>query len=232
LTSFENEGVPEIYLYDAATKTLDCPSCRQDGGKPLGEANIGTEHKQLLSRHYSQAVTDDGQLFFDTPDPLVAADANSSRDVYEWSEGEPALLSRGTRGTAAYFEDATQSGNDVFFVTNDQLVGQDRDVLYDLYDARVGGGIAAQNPDPPRGECSGQECEATPAPNPPPLAGSGTLAGPGNVKPQRHRRCHRVPHRGRTGAHKGCGRGRHNGRKGSGGSRKHRTSHANGRTGL
>ena len=35
-------------------------------------------------------------------------------------------------------------GNNVFFFTTQGLVAQDRDELVDVYDARVGGGIAAQ----------------------------------------------------------------------------------------
>ncbi len=48
--------------------------------------------------------------------------------------------------TSPSFADASASGNDVFFFTDQPLVGQDQDSLVDVYDARVGGGIAAQSP--------------------------------------------------------------------------------------
>lgn len=223
-TSFDPAGTAQVYLYDADEETLVCPSCRTDGGAPSGAATIGSESRTYLSRHFSRAVTDDGRLFFDTPAPLAARDVNSSQDVYEWSEGEPVLVSRGTKATSSYFEDATPNGSDVFFVTNDRLVGQDVDELNDLYDARVGGGIAAQNPPPPRGECGGGDCPAAAPPPPPaPEGASESLTGPGNVKrhPHRHRAC-----RGRGGkaktksAHRAKGRcGKRGAKHGRGGAR-------------
>ena len=53
--------------------------------------------------------------------------------------------------------DASASGNDVFFFTRQALVGQDQDENDDLYDARVEGGIAAQNPPPPV-DCTEEGC--------------------------------------------------------------------------
>ena len=63
------------------------------------------------------------------------------------------------------FLDASESGNDVFFITSAKLVPQDTDTAEDIYDARVCGvegaeacphaaGCAA-------GECSGEGCRPT-----------------------------------------------------------------------
>ena len=54
----------------------------------------------------------------------------------------------------------------MFFFTRQALVGQDEDELVDLYDARVGGGIAAQNPPPPAAPCLGEACHPAQAPVP------------------------------------------------------------------
>ena len=56
------------------------------------------------------------------------------------------LISTGQSAQPSYFGDASTDGTDVFFFTRQSLVGQDQDENYDVYDARVNGGIAAQNP--------------------------------------------------------------------------------------
>jgi hypothetical protein len=126
-------------------------------------------------------------------------------DVYEWEapgtpggschEGSAAysplnagcvyLLSTGKSKYPSLFADASASGNDVFFFTRDQLVGQDKDELQDVYDARVGGGLASQNP------VSVVPCEAAeschgPAQTPPAESSPATptFAGPQNPKPK------------------------------------------------
>ncbi|HWA54343.1 MAG TPA: hypothetical protein VG816_09250, partial [Solirubrobacterales bacterium] len=97
-------------------------------------------------------------------------------DTYEWeapgtlggscSEGSAAyspinqgcifLLSTGKSKYPSLFADASASGDDIFFFTRDQLVGQDKDEIQDVYDARVNGGLASQNP-PPFVPCEGAE---------------------------------------------------------------------------
>jgi hypothetical protein len=85
-------------------------------------------------------------------------------DVYEWEapsagtcqESSPSysplnsgciyLISTGKSPFPSLFADASASGDDVFFFTRQALVGQDKDELQDVYDARVGGGLSAQNP--------------------------------------------------------------------------------------
>jgi hypothetical protein len=71
----------------------------------------------------------------------------------------------------------------VFFTTADRLVGADTDLAVDVYDARIGGGFASQNPDPPRAPCIGEECgDAGSAPSVPPAA-SIRFLGSGNGAP-------------------------------------------------
>jgi hypothetical protein len=105
----------------------------------------------------------------------VPQDANGQADVYEWErEGTGScehagasfnerdggclyLISTGESAEPSYFGDASANGEDVFFFTRQSLVGQDRDNNVDIYDARVDGGIAAQNPPPPA-SCAGEGC--------------------------------------------------------------------------
>jgi hypothetical protein len=71
----------------------------------------------------------------------------------------------------------------VFFTTRDQLSPRDHDGLMDVYDAREGGGIAAESEIAGSG-CQGEECQSTVlAPETPPpgslgFQGSGNLLAP------------------------------------------------------
>jgi hypothetical protein len=167
LSSYDNAGRNEIYLYDAATAKLSCPSCRTDGGSPQGDAQMGhnVNGNSEFDRYFARAVNDDGKVFFDTPDPLVRRDANGERDVYTSQGGRAELITRGTGTEAATFMDATPDGSDIFFVTREQLVEQDHDTTADLYDARIGGGFASQSQRDVTAPCSGPEC-SEPAPGP------------------------------------------------------------------
>src|SRR4029077_2034665 len=179
---------------------IGCISCNPSGEAPGGPAgvqqippvgfNLGRTYA-IMTRNLS---ADGGRMFFDSPDRLVAADHNDVNDVYEWeADGEGScastaqdggclyLISGGAAdGGAARLGGADEDGENVFFLTAQPLVGQDRDELVDVYDARVGGGFAEPSPPPP---CEGEAgCRAA-APPPPalPTAGSeGTL--PGNPK--------------------------------------------------
>jgi hypothetical protein len=124
-------------------------------------------------------MADGRRAFFETARPLVTADENNAIDVYEWEdsdldgEGDLRLISSGRGATDAKFLDASMSGNDVFFTSRDRLVGIDTDNQVDLYDARVGGGIAAQNPAPAPPPCEGDDCQGT-------LSGAPFLPGVGS----------------------------------------------------
>jgi DNA-binding beta-propeller fold protein YncE len=153
-------GCRELYLYDTRDGTLTCPSCRTDGRRPTGDVGFGqfSGSSSSLNRMFARSVLDDGTVFFDTPDALVSADSNGTRDVYSSRHGRVTLISRGSQAFVATFVEATPDGHDVFFVTADRLVGQDRDDTDDLYDARIGGGIAVQSPAPGPAACAGDQC--------------------------------------------------------------------------
>ncbi len=212
LAGYDSRGTDEFYRFDAVSGHIDCVSCNPTGSPPSGPAALrsipvgfGFLGRQGETVHLTRNLSADGRhVFFETPDALVPSDTNgpctagsqenTCVDVYEWETNgagactRPAgclyLISSGKSTIASYFADASVSGNDVFFFTDAQLVGQDRDGNVDLYDARVGGGIASQNPPPSPPPCNGENCKAPPSV--PPSDQSFTSAdfiGPGNLAP-------------------------------------------------
>jgi hypothetical protein len=185
----------EAYRYDAVTDELVCASCRPDGRKTTGSAHMGNLTKAEFSDHFPRSMLDNGELLFDTPDQLSAHDVNSVRDVYAFDGKQATLVSTGRGDGEAQFAEASADGRDVFFTTADPLVGQDTDNLVDVYDARIGGGLASQDRQPLRGECIRDDCKATPSPGPElPFGGSEGLTGPENVKPAARHRCRKGSH--------------------------------------
>lgn len=194
LTGFDNRdaasGQPddEVYLYDATTSDLVCASCDPSGARPTGGANIqGSEAGIYLPRqgrygneYLPRNLSDDGsRLFFETADSLVPGDTNGQQDVYEYENGSPHLISSGTSPVPSSFLDASANGDDVFFETQAQLVPQDVDESFDIYDARVGGGFPAPASPAP---CAGAACQgALPAPSVFATPASSTFAGAGNL---------------------------------------------------
>ncbi len=135
LTGYDNAGQPEIYLYSAASNSFACASCN-----PSGEPGDGV---------IGGTVTDSGQVFFVTPYALVPSDTNGQPDVYEYEDGEPLLISPGT-GPGSALVGVSESGDDVFFDTAQQLVPQDTvPEMGVIYAARVDGGFPAVAPPPP-----------------------------------------------------------------------------------
>jgi hypothetical protein len=172
----------------------------------------GNDVQAVASRNLS---ADGRHFFFETPEALSPLDTNgeggcpflaehfSCTDVYEWespetpqcqesspsysplNEGCIYLISTGKSPFPSYFGDASEDGSNVFFFTRQALVGQDKDELQDVYDARVGGGLPAQN------EVKPPPCESTEAchgpAQAPPGEGQGatsTFVGPGDPVPK------------------------------------------------
>lgn len=194
LTGYDNRdavsGAPdsEVFEYRASSGSLVCVSCNPSGQRPVGSASIpageGVENETSLTRAYYQPrvmVGGGARVFFESPEALVAQDTNGVGDVYEYEGGHVALISGGTGGSSS-FVDASESGDDVFFLTANQLVAGDSDQLTDLYDARVGGGFAVPAAAP---VCGGTGCQGVPT-GPPLFAtpASVTFEGVGNLVPE------------------------------------------------
>jgi hypothetical protein len=195
VTGFDSEGFEEIYRFDVATEEVTCVSCRTDGEKPTGDARFAQwDTPSEFQRHAAQVVRDDGAVYFDTPDPLLPADVNGTKDVYAYENGAWALISPGDAHADAEIAGVSPDGSNVFFKTTQQLVTRDIDQSIDIYDARVGGGIAWQNEPLSRG-CESEDCRssyATPTPFQP-LGSEGI----------------QVAGKGKSAAKQGCPKGQH-----------------------
>jgi hypothetical protein len=157
----------EMYVYDALAAPADalrCVSCVQGGGVSTGAsvtpaATQGTSSGSLPGVRPRFLSSDGRRVFFSTVDALVSSDTNGVSDVYEYDTASKAvsLVSTGRGVEGAWFADASSTGDDVFLVTRQRLVGWDRDGGVDLYDARVGGGFS--EPAAPAVACVSDECQ-------------------------------------------------------------------------
>jgi hypothetical protein len=220
----------EVYLYRAATGKLICASCNPSGARPVGRnlAGAGADPFWMAAKlpnienelYAQRLLSDDGQrLFFESFDSLVPADTNGAEDVYQWeapgagtcsakspsfspqNEGCVDLISSGESPQDSELLDASASGNDVFIRTGSSLMSQDPG-LFDIYDARVGGGFPQPAPAP---ICEGEACQGPYSPPNDPTPASASFHGAGNVveppaekcgkgKLRRHGRCVRKRH--------------------------------------
>ena len=166
----------------------------------------------------SQALSDKGdRVFFETIDALVGHDTDGLQDcpavgsfsqnkilracidVYQWQAPNTAgcekadgclyLLSPGNDDSPSFFAGASANGDDAFIFTRAQLVGSDRDQLRDVYDLRVGGGLASQYPLPPVICDAADSCKLGPAAPPEtPSPGTAGFQGAGDP-PVKRTRC-------------------------------------------
>ena len=222
-TACDGSGCRELYVFDAQGDHLRCASCDSGGAPPVGNADINTKVDAYATdisgtSHINHAISSDGRwVFFNSPDPLVPDDVNGRIDAYEYDtvDESVSLLSSGRSSDGSYFLDASASGRDAFFVTRDQLVGWDVDGSYDLYDARVDGGLPEPVAPPPA--CTGDACQGAASPAAASTApASRAFAGAGNkherLRHLRHRRCkhgkRRVLRRGKVRCVRRKARGR------------------------
>ena len=186
---YPSEGAAEVYVYEAGDNRLYCASCGSSGEPPSITEGSGQQAAAFLPVNWGdtylpQWISEDGdRVFFDAAVPLVAQDTNGKQDVYEWeSEGSGScahgmgatggcvfLLSGGTSESDSWFVGAGANGNDAFIVTRAQLMPEDGNGTFDLYDVRVNGVRPVSPP-----VCSGSGCQGVPAPPP-------TFATPSSV---------------------------------------------------
>ena len=109
------------------------------------------------SLYQNRYLNNQGRLFFNSVEALVPQDKNGKMDVYEYEpvgvggcteaaetfheerHGCVALISSGTATHESAFLDASESGEDVFFMSAAQLVPADKDGGFDVYDAAICG---------------------------------------------------------------------------------------------
>ena len=153
------------------------------------------------SLYQSRYLSDSGRLFFNASDALVPQDINGTEDVYEFepsgvgdcgessatfgrvSGGCVGLVSWGASPEGSGFLDASESGDDAFFLTAAELSSQDSDSAFDVYDAHQCGVSAPcfPPPPPPPPACEGDACQSPVVAPEDPTPGSLTFNGPGNL---------------------------------------------------
>jgi hypothetical protein len=155
--------------------------------------------------HASRVVSDDGgRVFFHSDQALVDGDTNGVKDLYQWrAEGaggceasQPSygaqnggcvdLISTGKDGAKSEFVDATPTGDEVYFTTDESIDPRDPGSR-DIYVAKIGGGFAP--PSPPVQGCGVLDgaCQGTgagPATADPARSTAPTPTPEGNVSPR------------------------------------------------
>jgi hypothetical protein len=148
--------------------------------------------------HQPRYLSNSGRLFFNSAQALVPADGNGTQDVYELEpdgvggcgegSGCVSLISSGSSSEETAFLDASESGDDVFFLTAAQLSKADQDNAFDVYDAHVcslAPGCANEAGGSPPPCISSDACRAAPAAQPDIFGApaSSTFSGTGNLAP-------------------------------------------------
>jgi hypothetical protein len=155
LTGYDNfnlEGIsceggpcPELYLYSAQSGEITCVSCNPTGEVPVGAASL---QDQFFNAYFTPSTSpavspsrnlsaDGTRVFFQTPDPLVAADKNGNvscpafggsgkqdlvgpglcQDVYEWEAvGSGSCQYEEANGGCLYLLSTGQSEQPSYFV--------------------------------------------------------------------------------------------------------------------
>jgi DNA-binding beta-propeller fold protein YncE len=183
-------------------------------------ASLPLANSQL---HIPRALSDDGKyLFFNSYDALLPRDTNGKEDVYEWeaaagkaeceevgatlyvaaAEGCLSLISSGESPEDSEFADASADGGDAFLITNASLLPEDPG-LFDVYDARVGGGLP---PEEAHVICQGEGCKPPPSTPEATTPSSSTYEGPENLeqKPKKHKKKHHKHKKNKHHKHKGA----------------------------
>jgi hypothetical protein len=171
----------EVYVYNPTDSTplepdLKCISCLPDGAPTL-EASFATETNFARTQRFW--VAEDGRITFQTRSALLPQDINGDGlDVYTWLNGKLELVSSGISSHDSDYEGQSEDGDVIAFATLDRLTRWDTDERYDMYVAKLGGGL----PDPPSEPegCEADACQPAPvAPNDPTPA-SASFSGDGN----------------------------------------------------
>ena len=169
LSPEDTNGGRAVYRYDFQTGEVTWISHAAPGFTMLDEGNNATlapreeiHNGRIGAMAYYEdarrAISENGEyVIFESTEKLQADDANGANDVYLWHDGTVSLISDGTN-PAGVTEPPSMSGtgSDIVFATTSTLVGQDKDELQDIYDARIDGGFPAPTPEP---SCAADACQ-------------------------------------------------------------------------
>jgi hypothetical protein len=159
LSPEDTDAQVDIYRYDAVDDSYALISAAR--GMPGNGAfdavvapAVRAESETLRGAWPSRVISADGsRVFFTTAEQLVPGDRNQADDVYEWANGDVALVSAGVGDRPSAFLGSTPDGSTALFRTTTTLLRRDRDGGdLDFYVARIGGGFPEP---PPASDCGG-----------------------------------------------------------------------------
>jgi hypothetical protein len=160
ITGYPTNGHQEIYRYDADGHEVACASCAPTGARAESDASLPEA---------GGAISDDGRVFFTSPDPLNLRDLNGKSDVYQSSAQGVKIVTTGISEFDSALLSVSRDGKDVYFFTHDVLfAGDENGNLVKVYDARQGGGFYVPQTLPPcraSDECHGPSSESPPPPD-------------------------------------------------------------------
>ena len=183
LTGYDSGAHREIFRYDATNSELDCASCNPTSERATGDASLPSD---------GLGLSNDGRVFFNTPEGLVDRDLNESEDAYEWepqgfefghgvapceaAAGCVQLISTGANPLSSSLLGITADGTDAYFFTHEKLAEQDENGgSVKIYDARELGGFPYSPPEiqcKASDECHGASSQAPPPPTIKTIAGA------------------------------------------------------------
>jgi hypothetical protein len=193
LTGYDPDGHAQIYRFDSVGGELDCLSCNPTGAAATSDADLQSQQREGRLLFYpwgwlENLRADGRRAFFESSEGLVARDSDGLKDVYEWEDqgvgscttpgGCLYLISSSESLRNEYLWAVSKSGDSVFFLSSELLLGIDVDETFSIYDAHVGGGFP-EHVDP---ICEGEGCR--PQPTPPPSLPTPPALGGGPVKVQ------------------------------------------------
>ena len=208
VTSYDNDGHNEIYVYDPAAREISCASCRPSGDPPTGDAFLRTTPfsdggaSAVDPVYFANSDEHGERIFFHSTDAILPRDANGALDVYEYDTASSSskLISTGTDPHNTFYGGNGLSGRDVFLFSAETLAPQNLNQgTYNVYDARIGGGF----PTPSPSICEGEACRGAPSLQPPEVSPTtANFVGPGNPKPKHAKKHKSKKHRKHAKKHK------------------------------
>jgi hypothetical protein len=183
LTGYDNTdpktGTPHVEVFAGTVgQGIYCASCRADGSAPTGDSTVPS-YSGLPPGAPLRSVSANGRsVFFNSTDVVVPQASSGKTQVFEYTNGQVSAISKPDGATPAQFLDASVSGDDVFFMTYEELVDNPNGGDMAVYDARVNGGSLI----PADTRCRATACPPPGSPAPAlPVAGSVTFLGDGNL---------------------------------------------------
>ncbi|MGH2902093.1 MAG: TolB family protein [Solirubrobacteraceae bacterium] len=179
LTLDDTSTVAQAFRYDAETGELSRISTGQngfndDGNTDIDPVTLAIPAEAAGMQERGVTISADGsRVVFESADQLTPQVQNALHNVYEWHNGSVYLISDGAdRNTqSGLLLGMDESGANIFFTAEGQLMRQDTDESVDVYDARIDGGFPAPTP---AASCSGEACQG-------PLSNSFAPVAPGST---------------------------------------------------